>query len=343
MGFRFRKSFKVAPGVKLNFNKKSTGVTFGGKGLHYTINSSGEKTASAGIPGTGLYYTKSSGGSSKKEHKNGKDDSFAKKMENAENRFSKTNGGSEMSENIDNSFNGYDDSRYTSNYDSFSGMNLPPQTPNGSGVSSGDNFPPNEPDKFKTPKEKKPFYKRLWFAILMLFVFAPAGVFLLWKYAKGFKVIKIIVSIVFLSWFLLFSSAFIAAINELDSESPSDTQVYEEVANEDIPTITETETQTETETETQTKKPTQPTNESSNNKQPATERATAPAVKPTKPTEPATKPTQAEITYVLSTNTKKYHLPGCRHVKKIKPENYQESKTVPSDYSPCGTCHPDRY
>ncbi len=57
MGWRFRKSFKIAPGIKFNLNKKSTSVTFGGKGAHYTINSKGSKTKSFGIPGTGLYYT----------------------------------------------------------------------------------------------------------------------------------------------------------------------------------------------------------------------------------------------------------------------------------------------
>lgn len=60
---RFRRSMKIMPGVKVNFNKNSVGVTFGGKGAHYTINSSGRKTASVGIPGTGLYYTESTGGS----------------------------------------------------------------------------------------------------------------------------------------------------------------------------------------------------------------------------------------------------------------------------------------
>ena len=59
MGWRFRKSFKILPGVKLNINKKSVGLTFGGKGFHYTVNSKGKHTASAGIPGTGLYYTES--------------------------------------------------------------------------------------------------------------------------------------------------------------------------------------------------------------------------------------------------------------------------------------------
>ena len=59
MGFRFRKSFKVAPGVRLNVGKKSTSVSFGGKGVRHTISSTGRRTSSIGVPGSGLYYTKS--------------------------------------------------------------------------------------------------------------------------------------------------------------------------------------------------------------------------------------------------------------------------------------------
>lgn len=71
MGFRFRKSVKIAPGVRLNFGKKSTSVSFGTKGARYTVSSTGRKTASVGIPGTGLYYTESVGGTKKrKEHIN---------------------------------------------------------------------------------------------------------------------------------------------------------------------------------------------------------------------------------------------------------------------------------
>lgn len=54
--FRFRKSIKIAPGVKLNLNKNSTSITLGGKGAHYTVNSKGTKTTTVGIPGTGLSY-----------------------------------------------------------------------------------------------------------------------------------------------------------------------------------------------------------------------------------------------------------------------------------------------
>ena len=54
--FRFRKSFKIVPGVKLNINKQSLSVTAGVRGAHYTLNSKGYRTASVGLPGTGLSY-----------------------------------------------------------------------------------------------------------------------------------------------------------------------------------------------------------------------------------------------------------------------------------------------
>lgn len=57
MGLRFRKSIKIAPGLKFNINKKSVGLTFGGKGFSHTINSSGRKTTTVGLPGTGLSYS----------------------------------------------------------------------------------------------------------------------------------------------------------------------------------------------------------------------------------------------------------------------------------------------
>lgn len=61
MGLRFRKSIKIAPGVRVNFGKKSTGVSFGTKGARVSFNSKGRVTRSVGIPGTGLYYQQSSG------------------------------------------------------------------------------------------------------------------------------------------------------------------------------------------------------------------------------------------------------------------------------------------
>lgn len=56
MALRFRKSIKVAPGVRLNISKKSIGVSAGVKGYRKSINSSGRVTTSIGVPGTGVSY-----------------------------------------------------------------------------------------------------------------------------------------------------------------------------------------------------------------------------------------------------------------------------------------------
>ena len=67
MGFRFRKSFKIAPGVKVNFGKKGVGTSLGGKGFRVSINSSGRRTTTVGIPGTGISYSSSKGGKKRRK------------------------------------------------------------------------------------------------------------------------------------------------------------------------------------------------------------------------------------------------------------------------------------
>ena len=59
MGLRFRKSFKIAPGVRVNVGKKSVGISAGVKGARVSVNSKGRKTTTVGLPGTGLSYSKS--------------------------------------------------------------------------------------------------------------------------------------------------------------------------------------------------------------------------------------------------------------------------------------------
>lgn len=44
------------PGVKLNFSKRGVSTTLGVKGARYTMGSGGRRTASVGIPGTGISY-----------------------------------------------------------------------------------------------------------------------------------------------------------------------------------------------------------------------------------------------------------------------------------------------
>lgn len=57
MGFRFRKSVKNAPGVRLNIGKKSVGISAGVKGARVSVNSKGRVTKTVGLPGTGISYT----------------------------------------------------------------------------------------------------------------------------------------------------------------------------------------------------------------------------------------------------------------------------------------------
>lgn len=54
MSLRFRRSFKLLPGIRLNLGKTGIGLSAGFKGLHVGINSHGQRYTSAGIPGTGL-------------------------------------------------------------------------------------------------------------------------------------------------------------------------------------------------------------------------------------------------------------------------------------------------
>ena len=62
------------------------------------------------------------------------------------------------------------------------------------------------------------------------------------------------------------------------------------------------------------------------------------------PEEPPEETPQA-VTYVLNTNTMKFHKPHCRSVKQIKPQNRLDTVETREDvvakgYSPCGNCKP---
>lgn len=65
MGLRFRKSVKICKGVRVNFGKTGASLSVGTRGCRYSMHTSGRRTASVGIPGTGIYYTQSLNGSSR--------------------------------------------------------------------------------------------------------------------------------------------------------------------------------------------------------------------------------------------------------------------------------------
>jgi hypothetical protein len=56
MSLRFRRSVRIAPGVRLNLGLHGAGLSVGPRGLHVGVNRRG-MYSSAGIPGTGLYAT----------------------------------------------------------------------------------------------------------------------------------------------------------------------------------------------------------------------------------------------------------------------------------------------
>lgn len=59
MGFTARKSFKIAPGVRMTVTPRGVGVSAGVKGARVSVNSRGRVTQTVGIPGTGISHTTS--------------------------------------------------------------------------------------------------------------------------------------------------------------------------------------------------------------------------------------------------------------------------------------------
>ncbi|MDR3450398.1 MAG: DUF4236 domain-containing protein [Alphaproteobacteria bacterium] len=60
MGIRFRKSFSIIPGVKINLSKSGPSVSVGGPGMTYNIGTKGSRET-VGLPGSGLSYQEKSG------------------------------------------------------------------------------------------------------------------------------------------------------------------------------------------------------------------------------------------------------------------------------------------
>ncbi len=338
MGLRFKKSFKIASGVKLNLNKNSTSVTFGKRGAHYTINSKGKKTTSVGIPGTGISYTKTMGDTSSRNRSN----SNSKEQ----------NGGSFMSEN-----------------------NFSDPGPNGPG---------------------KKWYQKTGWIILLLILFFPVGLFLMWKYTNWKKPIKgIITALILIIAFSGLSSepkleqiSLSGNINELEtynineavsltlSTTPTDYEIPENdikcsggnlnimgkqvifsapkagkyrvwvdhngiTSNKVIINVEDKEAIALAEKEAEEK--------AAEAQKQAEEEAAAQAAAQAEQERIAAEQQAAQqpqtSSYVVNTSTKKFHSPSCKDVSKIKQANYWAYEGTREDlinqgYSPCGHCKP---
>ncbi|MGI0490008.1 DUF4236 domain-containing protein [Pantanalinema rosaneae CENA516] len=55
MAFRFRRSMKIMPGVRLNLSKRGASVSLGPKGMKHTIGPGGRRTT-VGVPGSGFSH-----------------------------------------------------------------------------------------------------------------------------------------------------------------------------------------------------------------------------------------------------------------------------------------------
>jgi hypothetical protein len=69
MPFGFRKSFKIAPGLRFNVSKRGVGISSGRRGMRVSASTNRKARFTASIPKTGLSYTTTLGGSSKKRRK----------------------------------------------------------------------------------------------------------------------------------------------------------------------------------------------------------------------------------------------------------------------------------
>jgi hypothetical protein len=56
MGFRFRRSFRVFPGLKVNVSKSGVSESLGTRGAWFTVGPRGRRST-VGLPGTGMSYT----------------------------------------------------------------------------------------------------------------------------------------------------------------------------------------------------------------------------------------------------------------------------------------------
>ena len=63
MGFRARKSINLGGGVRLSATKTGLSLSVGARGARHSAHISGRRTASVGIPGSGVGYMVSGAGS----------------------------------------------------------------------------------------------------------------------------------------------------------------------------------------------------------------------------------------------------------------------------------------
>jgi hypothetical protein len=67
MSVRMRKSVRLGPGLRLTATRGGASLRVGGRGFGYSMSTSGRRTVSGGIPGSGVGFQRSSGGGRRAE------------------------------------------------------------------------------------------------------------------------------------------------------------------------------------------------------------------------------------------------------------------------------------
>ena len=311
MGLRFRKSIKAGP-VRINLSKSGVGYSVGTKGFRYTKKAGGGTRTTLSIPGTGISHV------------------------------------TETSKSATHS------------------------------------IPQASASNVTHAPSKKPKSRRTEFILCILLGWTGAHKFYMGKIGMGILYL-LTFGLFYIGWIGDLFSMIVRKFSKNSSDNPkgikkvlpyiaaalcalmlvscgsssttpadptepneNNTEYTEEVTEETTDPATEPPTESLTEaTEPQTEPPTDPPTD------PPTEAPTeAPTDPPTEaPTEaPTNPPTEAptekdERTYVLNTNTKKFHYAYCSSADDIKASNRGEftgtrDEVMAKGYEPCGRCHP---
>lgn len=177
------------------------------------------------------------------------------------------------------------------------------------------------------------FYQTTWFNILMLFVFAPVGIFLMWKFKPNWgKTAKYVLSVAFGFYFLLCCVAAFTPAEEtkptsaLPSVSVTNSQTTEPTTEATTKPTTETTTQPETTTRLTTETTKKSSQNSSNNKK-------APV---TTKKQSVTQDPEEKITVYITKTGEKYHYENPCGNGTYYPISLAEAKD--RGYEPCEKC-----
>ena len=196
MAWRFRKSKKIAPGVRLNATKNGLGVTIGGKAGRVSVSPKGRVTVGASVPGTGISYSKQIASGKKKngvspKKQNGKMERVVCESCNA----------SSFSQDGEYLVCDYCGARYTRE--------------NVGDTSTCDD----------APMVQNKWYQRTGWIIFFLVIFPPIGIAMTWltknSWSKSSKIIATVLS----ALFLLYAVGCSSPATSASSSSASSSQV----------------------------------------------------------------------------------------------------------------------